>query len=63
MKRYKRGKFLFGSLLVFTFAMILLLYAKQEHSKQENAKQENGLENINDIWGWAKAILIEPLQL
>lgn len=45
MKRFKRGNFLFGSLLVFTFAMILLyiLYAKQE-----TPKQENELENIND---------------
>lgn len=43
MKRFKKGKFLLGSLLVFTFAIILLLYAKQE-----NAKQENGQKNIND---------------
>lgn len=43
MKKFKRGNFLFGSLLVFTFAIILLLYAKQE-----TPKQENEVENIND---------------
>lgn len=48
MKRLKRGKYLFGSLLVFAFAMILLLNVKQENSKQENSQQENGLGDIND---------------
>lgn len=38
-----------GLLLVFTFAVILLLYvyADQENSRKENSEQENGLENIN----------------
>ena len=44
MKRFKRGKILFGSLLVFSFAIILLLYAKLENTEHE----ENGLENINN---------------
>lgn len=44
MKRCKRGKILFGSLLVFSFAIILLLYAKLENTEHE----ENGLENINN---------------
>lgn len=48
MKRLKRGKYLFGSLLVFAFAMILLLNVKQENSKQENSEQKNGLGDINN---------------
>ncbi len=48
MKKLKRSKYLYGSLLVFAFAMILLLIVKQENSKQENSEQENGPGNINN---------------
>lgn len=43
MKRFKRGKYLFGSLLVLAFVMVLLL-----NFKQDNLKQENGLGNISN---------------
>lgn len=38
MKKFKRGKYLFGSLLVFAFVTILLL----------NLKQENEIGDINN---------------
>lgn len=43
MKRFKRGKYLFGSLLVLAFLIILSL-----NLKQENLEQENGLGDINN---------------
>ena len=38
MKKFKRGKYLFGSLLVFAFVTTLLLNLKQEN---ENLRNKN----------------------
>lgn len=48
MWRFKRGKYLFGSLLVFVFVIIILFNFRQDDLKQGNLKQENRLGDINN---------------
>ena len=41
MKKFKRGKYLFGSLLVFAFVTTLLLNLKQENENGTNQEYED----------------------
>ena len=51
MKKFKRGKYLFGSLLVFAFVTTLLLNLKQENEnlQKKNDELEQSLRELENI--------------